>query len=86
MAHFEDEEDTTSVCKPLPETKYQEGKHLESRIGSTLSLSALKVEEPPMVANFDPSRSVRLERIVSKQKSPYAQMWHYELYAVTARR
>ena len=50
MAHLEDEEDPNSVYK-LPETKFQ-----ESRAESTLDLGLLKVEEPPMVANFDPSR------------------------------
>lgn len=48
---LEEEEDTTSVYK-LPESKFQEGRSTDV----SLHLDHLKMEDPPPVANYDPSR------------------------------
>lgn len=55
MAHLEDEEDTTSVYK-LPESKFPVNRSSSDPISS--GLGVFKLEEPPQVAVYDPSRLV----------------------------
>lgn len=54
-AHLEDQEDTTSVYK-LPHTKFHEGRVCDGMDGDGGDLGCVRIEEPPTVANYDPSR------------------------------
>ena len=55
MPHLEDEEDTNSVYK-LPQSKYQ-GVNVDRASSDPIpGMGSLRMEDPPNVANYDPSR------------------------------